>query len=238
MRHTAERLDPLLVARDDAFDQATLALHLERYRLAAEFARDADVVDCACGTGYGCELLAQAGARSVQGVDLDRDALAVARARHVHPAVTYYEADAVRYSAKPTPNLWVSVDVIEHLPNPTRYVEHVASSLAAGGRFVASVPVGPTTDGNPQHLWDFTRESFRALLKGQGFVEERKLEQSQRFRLGDVFGSSDGARRRARRRGLVGWYARHPSVFGQRLLLTLTKGLVIEYLTVVAKKKG
>jgi hypothetical protein len=43
--------------------------------MAAEYVRDAHVVDCACGTGFGSEVLLLAGAQSVQGVDLDRAAL-------------------------------------------------------------------------------------------------------------------------------------------------------------------
>src|SRR5512141_3027969 len=109
MSGTSERLDPTAKAAASAYDQATIALHLERYRLAAEYVKGADVVDCACGTGYGSAMLAQAGARSGQGVDLDREALAFARLRHPHPAVTYYEADAVRYAPTPVPSVWVSL---------------------------------------------------------------------------------------------------------------------------------
>lgn len=234
---SAERLDPLLIASSTPFDKATLALHLERYRLASEYVRDADVLDCACGTGYGSEMLAQAGARSVQGVDLDRSALAFARARHAHPAIIYYEADALRYTPLPKPAVWVSLETIEHLPNPRAYVSRVAAVLPVGGRFIASVPVTVSTDGNPHHLWDFTRHTFRALLSSHGFVEERALEQSHRFTLGDVFGESRGARQRDRRHGLLRWYVRHPSVLARRVHLTVTKGLVNEYLTVVAVRK-
>ena len=234
---TSERLDPNVHNTTSAYDRATVALHVERYRLAAEYARDADVVDCACGTGYGSSMLAQAGARSVQGVDLDRSALVFARGRHAHERITYYEADALRYAVSPPPTLWVSLETVEHLPNPRAYVARVAKALPSGGRFIASVPVTVSTDGNPHHLWDFTRESFRKLLTEHGFEEERALEQTHRFTLGDVFGASSGARQRDRRRGLLMWYLRHPSVFVQRVQLTLTKGLVNEYVTIVALRR-
>jgi hypothetical protein len=115
-------------------------------------------------------------------------------------------------------------------------VARVAQLLPPGGRFIASVPVTVSTDGNPHHLHDFTRESFRQLLRTHGFREERALEQSQRFTLRQVFGHARGASRRDHRRGLLRWYARHPRVLAQRVQLTLTKGLVNEYLTVVAVK--
>lgn len=208
---------------------------MERYRLAAEYVRDADVVDCNCGTGFGSEVLLQAGARSVQGVDLDRGALEYARSRHAHDGIRYFEADALRFAPTPQPSVWVSLETVEHLPNPTAYVARVAQLLPKGGRFIASVPVTVSTDGNPHHLHDFTRASFRRLLTAHGFKEIRALEQSLRFSLGDIFSRGHGVRPRDRRRGLVRWYARHPRVFAKRVQLTLTKGFVNEYLTVVTE---
>ncbi|MBA4073203.1 MAG: hypothetical protein C0497_15485 [Gemmatimonas sp.] len=235
LAYTSERLDPFLLPADAAFDRALLALHLERYRLAGEYVRDAVVVDCACGTGFGSEVLLAAGARSVQGVDLDRIALEYARSRHAHDGITYFEADALRFAPTPQPAVWVSLETVEHLPNPTAYVARVAQLLPKGGRFIASVPVTVCTDGNPHHLHDFTRASFRRLLSAHGFKEIRALEQSLRFSLGDIFDRAHGVRPRDRRHGLVRWYARHPRVFAKRVQLTLTKGFVNEYLTVVTE---
>ena len=228
-------MDPLLLPADAAFDRGLLALHVERYKLAAEYVRDADVVDCACGTGFGSEVLRQAGARSVQGVDLDRGALEYARSRHAHDGITYFEASALRFAPASQPSVWVSLETIEHLPNPTAYVARVAKVLPKGGRFIVSAPVTVSTDGNPHHLHDFTRASFRRLLTTHGFREVRAVEQSLRFSLGDLFGRSRGGRRHDRRHGLIRWYARHPRVLAQRVQLTLTKGFVNEYLTIVAE---
>ena len=44
--------------------------HVHRYLLAAHMSADKDVLDIACGEGYGSHVLAQA-ARSVCGVDID-----------------------------------------------------------------------------------------------------------------------------------------------------------------------
>lgn len=224
-----------MLPADAAFDRALLALHLERYKLAAEYVRDAHVVDCACGTGFGSEVLLQEGARSVQGVDLDRGALEYARSRHAHDGIRYFEADALRFAPTPQPSVWVSLETVEHLPHPTKYVARVAQVLPKGGKFIASVPVTVSTDGNRHHLHDFTRASFRRLLTTHGFKEIRAVEQSLRFSLGDLFGSSRGGRRRDRRHGLIRWYARHPRVLAERVKLTLTKGFVNEYLTIVAE---
>jgi len=168
-------------------------------------------------------------------VDLDRGALEYARSRHAHEGITYFEAGALRFAPAPQPSVWVSLETLEHLPNPDAYVARVAQVLPKGGKFIASVPVTVSTDGNPHHLHDFTRDSFRRLLTSHGFKEIRALEQSQRFSMGDIFSRAHGVRPRDLRRGLVWWYVRHPRVFYERVKLTLTKGLVNEYLTIVAE---
>lgn len=211
-------------------------MHVERYRLAAEYARDAHVVDCACGTGFGSAALMQAGARSVDGVDLDREALEYARSRHALPGITFFEADALRFVPSVLPSVWVSVDTVERLPNPAAYVSHVAQMLPKGGRFIVSVPVTVTTDSDQHHLHDFTRASFRALLRTNGFKEAHALEQTRRFTVTDLLSRSPGVRPREHRQGLLAFYARRPRVLGRRLTHTITKGLVHEYLTVVGVK--
>jgi predicted RNA methylase len=52
--------------------------HLCRYEYAKQFVEDKDVLDLACGTGYGGAMMFDAGARSVLGIDAD--SLTVAQA--------------------------------------------------------------------------------------------------------------------------------------------------------------
>jgi SAM-dependent methyltransferase len=234
---TSERLDPLAMTGASRYDRETLALHLQRYELAATHAANRDVVDCACGTGYGSEMLAKAGARSVQGVDLDAGAIAFAQAHHAHAAVSYVQADALTWRAAPAPTVWVSLETIEHLPDPATFVRSVAAQVEPGGILIASVPVTVSTDGNPHHLHDFTKRGFRRLLQDHGFSVGRELRQEHRFTLADVFGGGRGERQHDRRRSLVGWYASHPTALARRAWLTLTRGLVHEYLTVVARRE-
>lgn len=70
-RLVPEALDP----RDDT-GQATLALHLERYRFAASKLRPGRVLDLACGVGYGSAILGERPDVTVVGVDVAPDAIA------------------------------------------------------------------------------------------------------------------------------------------------------------------
>lgn len=49
--------------------------HLERYSFASKYVSGKGVLDIACGTGYGTEMLKKAGAECVTGVDISREAI-------------------------------------------------------------------------------------------------------------------------------------------------------------------
>jgi 2-polyprenyl-3-methyl-5-hydroxy-6-metoxy-1,4-benzoquinol methylase len=56
--------------------------HVKFYQFAAQFVKGATILDAGCGSGYGCAMLADAGAARVCGCDLSEHALAYARAHH------------------------------------------------------------------------------------------------------------------------------------------------------------
>ena len=70
--HTRERVCP-------EFATGNFENHRKVYEFAAQFARDARVLDVGCGTGYGAALLADAGAASVTGIDNSEEAIGYAR---------------------------------------------------------------------------------------------------------------------------------------------------------------
>jgi len=233
---TAERLDPLLTTAGSDYDREALRLHLERYEFAAARARDRLVVDCACGTGYGSAMLAGAGAASVVGVDIEESAVAFASRHHAHERISYVAADATAYIPPFAPNLWVTLETVEHLPDPEAYLRATWARLAPDALLIASVPTTVSTDGNPFHLTDFTRASWRRLLAATGFVAEDELVQTHRYTLKQIFGAERGERQRQVRRNLLGYYVAHPSVAWARVSLTARRGLVHEYTTVVARR--
>jgi 2-polyprenyl-3-methyl-5-hydroxy-6-metoxy-1,4-benzoquinol methylase len=233
---TAERLDPLLTATGSDYDREALRLHLERYEYAAARVEDKRVVDCACGTGYGSATLARAGATTVVGVDIDDAAVAYARRHHAHERVTYVVGDATTYMPPFLPEVWVTLETVEHLADPEAYLRAAWSRLAPDALLIASVPTTVSTDGNPFHRTDFTRKRWHRLLAVTGFVAEDELVQTHRYSLKQIFGSERGERQRQMRRNLLAYYAAHPSVAWARVALTARRGLVHEYTTVVARR--
>jgi SAM-dependent methyltransferase len=149
--------------------------HLTRYRWAARYAAGCAVVDAACGSGYGSVLLRGGGAASVDGFDIDPEAVRIATARAAGlDGVTFREGDATRL---PLPahsrDLYVSFETIEHLADDRAFVDEAVRVLRPGGRFVCSTPnrnlldPGTGLDDAPAsrfHVREYTFKEFRDLL--------------------------------------------------------------------------
>ena len=69
--------DERLIPDNDSQTNIIYNEHLVRYQLAAKLARGKKVLDIACGSGYGANILAEAGAAQVIAVDISSEAVAV-----------------------------------------------------------------------------------------------------------------------------------------------------------------
>jgi GT2 family glycosyltransferase/2-polyprenyl-3-methyl-5-hydroxy-6-metoxy-1,4-benzoquinol methylase len=142
------------------------AEHISRYRFAAQFVAGKRVLDIASGTGYGSELLKQAGATSVIGVDCSKDAVAYSLAEHCGGHPDFVLGDAVRLPLGDRSfDVIVSFETLEHVPEPDEMLAELRRVLKEDGLIVASTPnksVYP--DGNPFHLHELTYEEFLESL--------------------------------------------------------------------------
>ncbi len=102
--------------------------------------RDKDVIDFGCGEGAEVIEMAQFGARSVVGVDIQTDRFPEAERRAVEAGV----ADRVRFRNVPDgpADVVVSIDSFEHFGDPAHILRLMATQLRPGGRVIASF--GPT----------------------------------------------------------------------------------------------
>ncbi len=229
---TLERLVPDQIAGDDV-TRATLELHLERYRFAADYLTPGATLDIACGVGYGSRLLADLRPDDVRvlGVDLSSDAVGYARERYGDDRVSFECADAMTFRSEESFDNIVSLETIEHLPDPAGFVINVLQLLKPGGVFVASVPTTPSVDANPHHLHDFTRRRLDALVAGHGLVEIASLPQVHSFGLGSVLTGQDSRSKNVRPHLLL-YYLQHPYALMKRVASTVRFGFVNRYVTV------
>ncbi|MFL5894975.1 MAG: class I SAM-dependent methyltransferase [Thermoleophilaceae bacterium] len=141
--------------------------HLVVYDWIAERVAGLDVVDMACGEGYGSDVLART-ASHVTGVDANPEAHEHARLRYSRPNLTF-ERDMVEMYAQPCDAL-VFLQTIEHLQDPKAALEHFRSLLRPGGVAYVSTPnvltlapKGAERSGNPWHIREYRADEFHEL---------------------------------------------------------------------------
>jgi SAM-dependent methyltransferase len=160
--------------------------HLVVYEWIAERVRDKQVIDMACGEGYGTAILART-ASSATGVDANPDAYEHARLRYTAANVRFARALVDRY-AEPADAV-VFLQTIEHLQEPGEVLDHFRSLVGPGGCVYVSTPnvltlapKGAPRSGNPWHVHEYRREEFESLCRAHfadvelyGLFHARKL---------------------------------------------------------------
>jgi SAM-dependent methyltransferase/glycosyltransferase involved in cell wall biosynthesis len=142
--------------------------HHHRYLFAARFCADRDVLDVACGEGYGSALLG-AVARRVRGVDLDPETVTFAERNYATPNVSFRQGDAARLEEREAFDVVISFETIEHLVEHDAFIDGVCRALRPGGLLIISSPDKTIyTDAdeykNEFHQHELDRAEFKDLI--------------------------------------------------------------------------
>ena len=165
-----ERMD----ATVEIFNPLRREFHLDRYRFAAERVNGKNVLDCACGTGYGVRLLKEAGgAAKVVGVDVDDQAVAYARRRHQVDLTAFICASG---DSLPMPagslDIVTSFETVEHVPDDASLIKEFHRVLRPQGVLIISTPNQWPLKETPFHVREYNRKTFVDLLEAYfGCVE-------------------------------------------------------------------
>jgi SAM-dependent methyltransferase len=153
--------------------------HLERYRFAAKYVQNRRVLDIACGVGYGSKILADAGASSVDGVDINSRTIGYARSRYPHPQVHFLTGDVLDYRANVPYDVITSFETIEHIDLHLAALDNFHKLLAKDGLLIVSTPNRRITspncgaiDDRPEnrfHVREFLLEELLRSLIQKGF---------------------------------------------------------------------
>lgn len=159
---SVERLDP----RTEG-DKLVSAEHLARYWWASMLVEGREVLDAACGTGYGTRMLAAAGAASCVGVDIAPEA--VAAARDGDSSGRFVEGD-LRELPFPDDSFDVAVsfETLEHMDGAPRAIDELRRVVRPGGLVVVSSPNrGVYPPGNPFHVHELTAAELADELQAR-----------------------------------------------------------------------
>ncbi|MEN8184498.1 MAG: class I SAM-dependent methyltransferase [Myxococcota bacterium] len=137
-----------------------LARHRAAYAFAQEWARDRQVVDLGCGTGYGSAELSDAGARMVAVDRVPPDSA------HRREGLGFVRADlsGVPFRAGSF-DLVVSFQVLEHLEDPAAYLDDLALLLRPEGTALLTTPnLLQSERENPFHVHEYEARELETVL--------------------------------------------------------------------------
>lgn len=144
--------------------------HLHRYAIAMELVKGKDVLDIACGEGYGANLLAQHAAH-VTGVDIDT--LTVEKAKKKYPLKNLIFKQGTVSDIPCNDNFFdvvISFETLEHTDEHDKFISEVKRVLKPGGLFVISTPDKSAYSDNaayknPFHKKELYENEFKELMQ-------------------------------------------------------------------------
>jgi ubiquinone/menaquinone biosynthesis C-methylase UbiE len=144
--------------------------HLHRYHFAARFCAGKQVVDVACGEGYGSQILSGV-ADSVTGIDISAEAVAHAAGRYGSDRLRFVEASAALLPLEDdSVDVVVSFETIEHHDQHEEMLSEIRRVLRPGGMLIMSSPnkqhysIDPGYE-NPYHVKELFRHELIELIQ-------------------------------------------------------------------------
>lgn len=151
----------------EKFDDGAGRAHMVRYYFARGFVEPRDVVnDAACGTGYGSKMLSEVAAE-VNAFDQ------LEYIKYQEP--NYYQVDLEKSYDFPISDVSVSLETIEHLNNPDKFISSILQSTSRF--FIFSVPLGEEPGANPFHMQTFNLNSAWETVMRPGWKQYHSLMQ-------------------------------------------------------------
>lgn len=165
------------ITKDPQFD-AVRDSHEWRYKWAARFIRNSDkVMDAACGTGYGLNVMLKEGALNpynYTGVDRDFGE------QYEGQGGVLLMRDLETWQPEFDYDVFISIETIEHIQN-FRNILNMA--IRAKRYAIISTPIQPNK--NPFHVHNFTAEQLKGFLPD---LEQYATQDSADGTVKDLYG--------------------------------------------------
>ena len=216
-----------------------MGIHLRRYRFARDWlrthldGRPARILDIACGSGFGSEILSELG--TVVGVDIDPEAVAYARGRYAKEHVSFLVGDAddpAFLASLGTFDAVVTCATVEHVGNAESFLRWIRQALRSNGACVACFPSAITMDwAAPHHKRDLSIAAAGDLFSRCGLRVLERYHETHRLKLSEIkaeFRDELEAFPIPPLRNWIWYYLRHPHHLAIRLwqISPLGKGVL------------
>ncbi len=169
MNFTGERFIP----EEESINELSVE-HLHRYHTILPIVKGKNVLDIACGEGYGTAIIAGQ-ALAVTGIDVDEECITHASSKynkHTFPHIDFIKGLAENIPCKDNIfDIVVSFETIEHLSEADQHIFllEIKRVLKKDGILIMSTPDKANYSDryehhNPFHLHELTRTEFSSLL--------------------------------------------------------------------------
>ena len=147
--------------------------HLSRYRWAANFCHNADVLDIPCGTGYGSRILSEVGPgfNVYRGVDIDGESIHYAQDNYALPGARFFQGDMTKIELAPNSiDKILCFEGIEHISMDDKvlFINEMWRILRPGGTFIISTPNPSATQGTAWDKYMIPSDRLIELFKSDG----------------------------------------------------------------------
>lgn len=174
--------------------------HYHRYAVALELSKDKDILDVACGEGYGSSMLATV-ARSAVGVDISGEVISHASGSYENSNLVFQQGNVTKLDFEDDSfDVVVSFETVEHLAEQAEMIAELRRVLRAEGCLIISSPNRPvyseeSGEVNDFHVKELDFTEFDDLLKQQFSLV---AYYGQRIQIGSLLRPLTGQHRRFR----------------------------------------
>ncbi len=171
MKYTGERIIP-----DESFcgpETNIYKEHVARYNFAAKYTKSKKVLDIACGSGYGSEILIGQGAKYVVGSDISKETIDYAKKQYQKENIEFVLNDIKKLDFPDEEfDCVVSFETLEHVKDQDMVINELKRVLKKEGILIISTPNSESRtddeeDTNRFHEKELTVKELKEIIGGK-----------------------------------------------------------------------
>jgi|LGOV01.1.fsa_nt_gb ubiquinone/menaquinone biosynthesis C-methylase UbiE len=168
MKFTGERYIPGAQDVEPTTQRKMYQEHINRYQFAGFFVAGKDVLDLACGVGYGSNYLMTQKPKSLIGTDISKEAIRYAKYHYTNTDLQFLIGNVIHFPFNDKSfDAVIAFEIIEHINNYPNCIGEVKRILRENGFFIISTPRRKDGLRSAFHVHEFDFDEFKILLESQ-----------------------------------------------------------------------